>query len=179
MLKKMNNKPKPGAAERKGLWQAQKEKWQKEPKTLVTDLSVLLLGFIFGRGHLAFGAYPLGIAFVAVLPSSVPMAALGSFLGSLSLGKTGVIFALVCAVTFMLRLVLSSNEGQSGRGRLFKESISLRVCAAVIGGFLSGVYQMLLSGLTATSAATALTMILAPGIATFVFSGLFDAGVSL
>lgn len=178
MLKKMHNQPKHKAAERKGLWQAQKEKWQREPKTLAVDLAVLLLGFIFGRGHLAFGAYPLGIAFVAVLPSSVPMAALGAFLGSLSLGKTGVIFALVSAVTFMLRLVLSSNEGQGGK-RLFKESISLRVCAAVIGGFLSGVYQMLLSGLTAASAATSLTMILAPGIATFVFSGLFDAGVSL
>lgn len=159
------------------LWQTQKERWRHEPMTLALDLGALLLGFIFGRGHLAFGAYPLGLAFLAVLPAHVPMAALGSFLGGLSLGKNGLIFALISAVTFLLRLVLSGSEGK-GR-RLFGESLLLRICAAVIGGFLAGVYKMLLSGLTLTSAAFSLTMIFAPGILCALFSGLFSAGVSV
>ncbi len=162
---------------RKNLWLSQKEKWKSEPITLALDLGVLLLGFLLGRGHLAFGAYPLGLAFLAVLPTHVPMAALGCFLGGLSLGKIGIIFALISAVTFMLRLVLSGSEG-SGK-KLFGESLILRVCSAVIGGFLAGVYQMLLSGLTLTSAAFALTMILTPGLLCCLFSGLFSAGVSL
>lgn len=157
-------------------WQAQKEKWKNEPRALALDLGILLVGFIFGRGHLAFGAYPMGLAYIAVLPAHVAVAALGCFLGALSMGKSGVIFALVSAVTFMLRLVLSSTEG---RARLFKESLLTRISCAVIGGFLAGVYQMLLSGLTVASAATALTMILAPGILCLLFSGLFVPGLSL
>ncbi len=158
-----------------GLWQAQKEKWKSNPTSLALDLATALIGFIFGRGHLAFGAYPLGLAFIAVLPSHVVAAALGSFVGALTLGKTGVIFALVSAVTFMLRLVLSGSEG----GHPFKESLLLRICTAVIGGFLAGVYRMLLSGLTLASAAAALTMILAPGILCLLFSGLFAPHLSL
>ena len=162
---------------KKGLWEAQKEKWKSEPASLALDLGVLLLGFIFGRGHLAFGAYPLGLGFVAALPSHVPMAALGAFLGGLTLGKPGIIFSLVSAVTFMLRLILSGSESRGGR--LFGEGLLLRVSTAVIGGFLSGVYLMLLSGLNLTSAAASLTMILAPGLICLLFSGLFGSSVSL
>lgn len=178
MLKRIHTREKEQSApRRKNLWQAQKERWKNEPITLALDLGVLLIGFIFGRGHLFFGAYPLGLAFLSVLPVHVGAAALGVFLGGLSLGKAGVIFALVSAVTFMLRLVLSGSE--DGGRRLFKESLLLRACAAVIGGFLAGVYQMLLTGLTLTSAAYALTMIIAPGLLCLLFSGLFSASVSL
>ncbi|MBQ7406818.1 MAG: SpoIIE family protein phosphatase [Clostridia bacterium] len=159
-----------------GAWQAQREKWKNEPTALALDLAILLIGFVLGRGHLAFGAYPLGLAFIAVLPSHVAVATLGCFLGALSMGKSGVIFALISAVTFMLRLVLSSAEGKA---HLFTESLLTRISCAVIGGFLAGVYQMLLSGLTVASAATALTMILAPGVLCFLFSGLFAPGISL
>ena len=158
-----------------GLWEAQKQKWRSEPTALALDLATALLGFIFGRGHLAFGAYPFGLAFIAVLPSRVVAAALGSFIGALTLGSSGVIFALVSAVTFMLRLVLSGGEG----GKPFHESLPLRVSTAVIGGFLAGVYRMLLSGLTLAAAAAALTMILAPGLLCFLFSGLFLPRLSL
>lgn len=177
MMRKMwtreRKSEKPRAA---GLWAAQKEKWKSEPRTLFLDLAVLLVGFVLGRGHLAFGAYPLGLAWLAVLPMRVPMAAIGCFLGGLSLGKSGLILALVSAVVFMLRLVLSGNGDE---GRFFGEPLSLRVCAAVIGGFLCGVYRMLLSGLTLTSAASALTMVLAPGLLCLLLSGLFTASVSL
>lgn len=177
MLKKMHTKEKERKTPpRKNPWQAQKEKWRSEPASLALDISVLLIGFIFGRGHLIFGAHPLGLAFLAVLPAHVGAAALGAFIGGLSMGKAGVIFALVSAVTFMLRLILSGSEGG---GRLFREPLLLRICAAVIGGFLAGVYQMLLSGLTLQSAAFALAMILAPGLICLLFSGLFGAGISL
>lgn len=177
MLRKMwTRERKREEPSKKGLWQAQKERWKTEPRTLALDLAVLGIGFVFGRGHLAFGAYPLGLAWIAVLPSHVPMAALGGFLGGLSMGKGGIILALVSAVVFMLRLVLSGSDGE---GKLFREPLSLRVCAAVIGGFLVGVYRMLLSGLTLTSAAAALTMVLAPGLCCLLFSGLFVASVSL
>ncbi len=178
MLRKMRTpERKREAPPKKGIWQAQKEKWKSDPRALAVDLAVLGLGFVFGRGHLAFGAYPLGLALIAVLPTRVPIAALGSFLGGLSMGGAGVIFALVSAVVFMLRLVLSGSE--SGGGRLFQEPLSLRVCAAIIGGFLAGVYRMLLSGLTLTSAAAALTMVIAPGLLCLLFSGLFAAPVTL
>ena len=177
MLRRISTKEREKAPERKGLWQAQKEKWKSEPATLAIDLGVLLLGFIFGRGHLFFGAYPLGLGFLACLGSHVPMAALGSFLGGLSLGKEGIIFALITAVTFMLRLILSGSE--SSGSRLFGEGMLLRVSSAVIGGFIAGVYKMLLSGLSLQSAAFALTMILAPGLLCILFSGLFCGSVSL
>ncbi len=178
MLRKMRtSERKKEAPPKKGLWQAQKEKWRSDPRALALDLAVLGLGFVFGRGHLAFGAYPLGLALIAVLPMRVPAAAIGSFLGGLSMGAAGVIFSLVSAVVFMLRLVLSGSEG--GGGALFREPLSLRTCAAIIGGFLAGVYRMLLSGLTLTSAAAALTMVIAPGLLCLLFSGLFSAPITL
>ena len=53
------------------------------------DLLSFAVAFLFAGCHVIFGAHPLAIAFLAILPSHVWIAMLGAVCGSLMLGKPG------------------------------------------------------------------------------------------
>ena len=146
----------------------------------VFDLLTLLVGFIFARCHLIFGAYPLGLAFAALLPCRVWLGTLGVVLGSLTMGRSGIIYAMISLIVVFLRIIVSGTdrEGDEDRISLFHEGLLLRMSAATIGGFITAIYEIMLSGFSLTSVAFGASMVVLPPIVVFALSGLFDAKIS-
>ncbi len=143
------------------------------------DLSALLVGFLFGGCHLLFGAYPLGLSFVAALPYSVWFALVGVIVGSLTLGRAGIIYALITLLVVFLRVVISGGESRSGnRGGVFRENVLLRSASGIIGGFVAGVYELLLGGFNLSTVLFLLAMTLFPVLLVPLISGLFVTGFS-
>lgn len=148
-------------------------------QALLYDLAMFIVGFLLSRCHLIFGAYPLGLAFVSMLPSCVWPSLFGAAIGSLSLGIDGLIFAITTVIAVFLRVAISSGEENcQGRGGLFREKLLLRMSVGVICGFIAAVYEVLISGLNQTSLLFGLSMVITPPLLTLVFSGLFSADMS-
>ena len=144
------------------------------------DISAALIAFFFARCHLIFGAHPLAVAFVAVLPSRVWIALAGAVIGSLTLGKYGIIYAMITVIVVFLRIIVSGTDKRAADGTappVFSESLLLKMSSSVIGGFIAAVYEVLLSGFSFTSVLFGLSMILIPPVLVFALSGLFDGGV--
>ncbi len=148
-------------------------------RALLFDLAVLALGFLFARCHVIFGAHPLGIALVSVLAKGVWQATLGAIIGAFSLGSDGIIYAVSSAIVAVLRVLVTSRDKNGEAGVPFAESLLLRMSVATLGGFVSAVYEILLSGFSGTSVLFGVSMILIPPILTFVFSGIFCLGISI
>lgn len=143
----------------------------------IYDLILFTVGLLFARCHLLFGAYPIGVAFLSSLSGGVFSALLGTVIGSLALGRSGLIFAVVSAITVFIRVIISGGDGREGG--LFSENLLLRMCAAVIGGFVSAVYELLLYGFSESSVLFSVSMILIPPMLSFLFSGVLSSGFSL
>ena len=94
------------------------ERRRGERGALFYDIAVIATAFFFARRHFVFGAYPLASAFVAVLPSRVWCALLGSLVGALTLGRGGVIFAVNSLIIVFLRIILSGG-GELYDGKVF------------------------------------------------------------
>lgn len=151
---------------------------QGDTEALVRDIVVFLIAFLFARRHFVFGAYPFALALIALLPGNVFIALLGGAVGALTLGAEGAVYALVFAVLVVLRIVISGTGRKEGEaGRPFSENVLLRMSSAVIAGFITAVYALLLDGFSLRTLAYGLTMVLVPGILTVVLSGLFGAGI--
>ncbi len=155
-----------GVAKRKG-----------DKLSVVYDAAVILIAFLFSRCHVALGAYPLALSFIAALPSGVWLALLGAAVGSLSLGKIGVINAVISVVVVLLRIIISG--GERGGTRLFAEPLVLRVAAATIGSFIGAIYEVLLSGLSVTSVLCGSLWVLLAALFTALLSGIFYTGVGV
>lgn len=164
---------------------------------LASDIGTVALGFLFGGCHLIFGSYPLGLSLVCVLPKGVWLALLGVALGSLTLGRSGIIYGMICVLSVFLRIVISggkslgeragasdtekNDEGASvgGSSGIFSESVSLRICSAVICGFVAAIYEILLQGLSLTTVLFGSSMILLPAVLVLLFSGAFVRGIGI
>ena len=161
-----------------GFFDGVKEAFKREARRrrsdnalLFRDALIFFLSFIFARCHVVFGAYPLSLALLSVLNGGVWVCSLGAVLGSLSLGKSGLIYAVISLVTLFLRIIVSG--GAKEERRLFSESLPLRISAGGISAFLGGVYQMLLEGFSLTSVLFALFGVaLTMGFA-LIFSGIY------
>ena len=93
------------------------------------DVFAALFAFLFARSHIIFGSHPLSLGFIAVLPSRVWLALFGSVIGSLTLGKHGIIYAMISVIVVFLRIIVFGNrEKRGGRenpsARIFGESAS-------------------------------------------------------
>ena len=145
------------------------------------DVITFFIAFLFARCHIVFGSHPLAIAFIAVLPTRVWIAVLGAAAGSLTLGKSGIIYAMISVIVVFLRIIVSGsekNEDDKVYFKWFSEGLILKMSASLIGGFIAAVYEALLSGLTLTTVLFGTSMILLPPVLVFAFSGLFDAGIN-
>lgn len=157
-----------------------KEKRVEDKQALIYDLLLFSVGFVLSRCHLLFGARPLGLAFVAMLPVGVWPALFGSAIGSLSMGADGIIFAAATAIVVFLRAALSvGSKGDEINDHIFKEGLLLRMAISVIGGFLIALYEVIISGLSETSLLFGLSMVLLPPALVFVFSGCFSSGITM
>lgn len=162
------------------LFDGERQKRKEDGRALALDLIIFSVGFVLSRCHLLFGARPLGIAFLATLPFGVWPSLFGAALGALTLGVDGIIFAGAAAITVFLRAALSMGGKTSGiNDTLFKESLLLRMSVSIIGGFLTAVYEVLVSGFGERSLLFGLSMIILPPALVFVFSGCFSTGFSL
>ena len=147
----------------------------RQGSLLAADLGLFTLGFLFARAHLIFGARPVGLAFVALLPGGIWPALTGCVLGSLSMGLNGIIFAAAAVITVFLRAAIScADKDCDGKSALFCENLLLRMSASVIGGFVAALYRVLLDGFTRVGLLFGLCMILTPPLLVFAFSGIFS-----
>ena len=154
------------------------EKRKKEPKLLAYDLLFFALAFIFSRFHLLFGAYPLGVAFLAATPVRVWVSLVGAFAGSLSRGKIGVIYAIISIIVVLLRVIISGGDSKkSEKSVLFGESLVLRVSASVIGAFIGAAYEILLGGLSTVTILYSAAACVFAAVFTLAFYGLFVSDV--
>ena len=149
-------------------------------RELIRDIAVFAVGFVLSRCHVFFGARPVGLAFVALLPACVWQAAVGAIIGNLTMGIEGIIFAAATAVTVLLRAAISSGDRDAnGRRLLFKENLLTRMSVSVLGGFVTAVYEALTEGLNEASLLFGLVMIILTPILTFAMSGIFFSGMTL
>ena len=151
---------------------------KRDKAMAVYDLAVTLCAFLLSRTHVVLGAHPLGIALLSLLPSRVWLATVGAVLGSLTLGRGGIIYAMISVIVVFLRVIISGTSDKGGHA-VFGEGLILRMSASVIGGFVAAVYEVLLSGFSITTVAFGVAMILLPPVAVFAASGLFDGGPSV
>ncbi len=141
------------------------------------DLGFFTAGFLFSKCHLLFGAYPLGISLISLLPHSTLPALLGTVLGALTLGKGGVVYAAIYVSVFLLRLIMSSDKGSDAP--FFGEALLLRMSIALIGGFIAAASEILARGMEFSSMLFGITMILLPPLGVFALSGLFGEKINL
>lgn len=150
-----------------------------DKKALLFDILLFSIGFVLSRCHLFFGARPAAIAFVALLPTGVWPTLMGAVIGGLTMGVDGIIFAAASVVTVLLRAAVSSGDKDAlGRRVLFGENLLTRMCIALLSGFITAVYEVLLSGLNETTLVFGLVMILVTPILTFGLSGLVSQNIS-
>lgn len=148
-------------------------------RALTYDVMLFAVGFLLSRCHLIFGARPLGIAFVAMLPFGVWSAVSGAAVGALTLGIDGIIFAACAVITALLRAgVSAADRDEDGNRRLFGESLLSRMAAAVLSGFAAAAYKVIAVGLNESSLLYGLTMIISPPLLCFALSGLVSTGIS-
>lgn len=146
------------------------------------NIGAAAVGFLFGGCHTLFGAYPLGLALVCAMTTPVWPALFGAVLGSLTLGKGGMIYAMICTLGVFLRIIISGGADGNDDGEeavLFSEPVPLRVSAALISGFVAAVYEILLSGIRLESVLFGASMIALSSLMTFLFSGAFYHGVGV
>ena len=80
---------------------------KSSPALLLSHASMLLLGILFARCHVIFGARPLAVGLIALLPSGVFSAMIGAIIGALSLGSSGTAYAIIYTLTVAIRIIIS------------------------------------------------------------------------
>ena len=73
-------------------------------RALVVDGIFMLVSFLFARCQTLFGARPLALALISALPTHLFSSLAGAALGSLSLGRDGVVLSLVLAISLFCAL---------------------------------------------------------------------------
>lgn len=155
------------------------ERRRGERGALVVDVAVFLVATFFARRHIAFGAYPLAAALLATLPSHVWVALLGALFGSISLGGTGLLHAIISVVIVFLRVIISgtARDGDGMATRLFSESYVMRVASAAVGAFIGAFYEILLDSFSLSSILFGSSGILLTVALSFSFFGVFTSDI--
>ncbi len=147
----------------------------------IYDAAVFALCFLFARCHLVFGAYPIAIGVIAILPTRVWSAVLGAVTGALTLGAPGVIYAIISVIVAFLRVIISATDKkktESQESTIFREGLILRMSVALIGGFIAAVYEVLLNSFTTESVLFGAAMVILPPVIALALSGIFGAGIT-
>lgn len=174
---KMENKKtyrKPSLLE--GITKAVREEAKRrksEPGALLCDIVVLAVSLFFARRHIVAGSYPLAPALVAILPTRVWVSLLGAVAGALTLGKSGIIHAIILVIVVFLRIIISGGSGQKG-GELFGEPTVMRIAAVTVASFVGAAYEILLGGFSLSSALFGVFGVLLSVAFAFIYSGFFS-----
>lgn len=151
-----------------------------DKKALISDILLFATGFILCRCHLLFGAKPVGLAFLAMIPIGIWPTLAGVLVGSLTIGLDGIAFAAAAAVIILLRAAVSSGErDERGKRILFNENLLTRMAISILGGFITAVYEVLTRGINELTIFFGLTMIILTPLLVFGLSGLFHSEIRL
>ncbi len=155
------------------------ERRRGAPGALVVDIAVFLMSLFFARRHIVFGTYPLAAALVATLPSRVWVALAGALFGSISLGGSGLLHAIISVVIVFLRIIISGGRKDEDEmaARLFTEPYVMRVAAAAIGSFIGAFYEVLLESFSLASILFGCTGVVLTVALAFSFFGVFTSNI--
>ena len=147
--------------------------------SLLTDALVFGISLLFAKTHLAYGAYPFALAYLAARRTRVVPAFLGAILGALSLGAVGGIFSLSYLVCLVLRVGLSYPAPRRVifpvTEALFGEERGLRVLSAALSGAALAAYELLYSGIAHHTLYFASAAVLAPTVLCTLITPFYDA----
>ena len=151
-----------------------------ERGALLADIAVFLMALFFARRHVMFGSYPLASALVATLPSRVWIALAGALFGAFSLGRVGIIHAIISVVIVFLRIIISgSTRREEGADeRLFAEPYIMRVASAAIGAFIGAIYELLLEGFSLSAILFGCFGVLLTVLLAFSYFGVFTSDIT-
>ena len=153
------------------------EKRRNAKALILVDVATFLIALFFAKRHIVLGAYPLGIAWLSVLPSRVFVALFGAVVGSLSLGGEGVILAVSCAAVVIFRLICSLISGEAGAP--FSESGAMRIGSCALGAAIGAGYEMILGAFSPASMIFASAQILLSVGLSMVLYGVFSYDMNL
>lgn len=146
-----------------------------EGRSLIFDLSMFSLGFLLSRCHLLFGIRPVGLSFVCTTGPGIWPTLFGTVIGYLSLGTSGIIFAVATAVVIFLRVAF----GYSDKAGIFSEPLPIRISISILSAFIVAVFEVMRVGLTESSLLFGLSMIIISPLLCYVLSGLFSERIAL
>ena len=151
--------------------------FNKDGKGLLWGAILFCVGVLFSRCHIVFGMRPLGVTLAALMPWGVWVSSLGAIIGSLTLGKNGIVYGVAVLVTVLLRVIVSGGirDGQ----KTFSEGLGARMAESVVGGFIVAANEILFGGLSVTTVVAGASMIVLPPLILFLLSGLFCTDVQI
>ena len=143
---------------------------------------LLLIGLLFARTPLLFGAYPLGLALLCATRKHLLPTLLGLIGGAATLGIPGIVYIAIYCIAFLLRLLWSFPGGGVKAlpvsGGLFQELPQLQVTSAILCALLAFGYEWFVEGLTTNTLLFGLGMTVGAGLVTLGLTGLFSYGLT-
>ena len=152
-------------------------------KEALPTVAMALLGFLFARTPLFFGAYPLALALLIGSRHGTIPVFLGALAGAATIGMRGFVYAVVYLVALLIRLLFSLPgvrlHALPDSREVFCELPQMQVAGAAVMSVATAVYELAVSGFTAGSVGFSLSMILATTALTGAFTCLFSYGIRM
>lgn len=152
-------------------------------KEAIPGAAIFLVGILFARTPLMFGAYPLGLALLCANRRRTLPCFFGLCVGALTLGVRGLVWGAIYMVALLLRVLFSLPGGRMkllpASRELFGEMLQLRLVTALAVSAAACAYELAVSGLSGDTLLFSLVMLAGSGILSATFSGLFAWGVRM
>lgn len=147
-----------------------------------------LLAFLLGGCVLPFSVYPLGVAFLCTATDSLPFCVLGFLMAGFTRGTPLWLYPTTCVLTLLCRVLarifidMPSRLGERVnisslaahlRGRIFAESLYLRMTSSCVSVFFLSLVSIISGGFRYYDLFGALLSIAAAPVAVFLYSGFF------
>ena len=143
---------------------------------------MLLVGLLFARTPLLFGAFPLGLALLCAERRHMLPVMIGLIGGAITLGVQGLVYTAIYCIAFLLRLLWSWPKAHMRAiplsKSLFGELPQLQVTTAILCGVIAFGYEWFVSGLNTDTLLFGLGMSGGAGLLTLGLTGLFSYGLT-
>lgn len=168
--------------------QKQQKGTDKLSPTLLRGGVCAALAFLLGGCALPFSVYPLGVAFLCAATDSLPFCLLGFLIAGFTSGRPIWLYPAACALILTTRLLarvfidMPSRLGETVRpralwqhlrGRIFAESLYLRMTSSCIAVFFLSLVSIIGGGFRYYDLFGALFSIAAAPVAVLLYSGFF------
>lgn len=193
----MNQKQKSagnGARIPQSLWdwfaKSKNGKGDKQSPLLLRGGICAALAFLLGGSSLPFSVYPLGVAFLCAATDGLPFCILGFLIAGFALDMPLWLYPSACVLTLLCRILarifidVPARLGETVnirtlaahlRGRIFAESLYLRMTSACVSVFFLSLVSIVSGGFRYYDLFGALFSIALAPLAVFLYSGFFGA----